>query len=140
MIKIESFYRVKHDEFQSRLGHIKQQVSYLRSKTEGNEPAMKDRKWFGSLNSAGALEVSGDDGAERLIHLAAEGSLDEAKLLIEEFGCNVNSTDYDKRGPAHLAAANGHLELLQLFKEHGCNLRAQDRYHNTPLREVSSIT
>lgn len=56
------------------------------------------------------------------------------KVLIEEFGADVNIVSATGVSPAHCAAYKGSLEMLRFLEEKGADVFAKDKFGNTPLK------
>jgi ankyrin repeat protein len=73
-----------------------------------------------------------------LITAAADGDLDEVRMLLAIGNVNLNEGDYDRRTALHLAAGEGHVEVVELLCEAGANVNATDRWGFRPLDDARS--
>mmetsp|Transcript_427 Transcript_427/g.1029 ORF Transcript_427/g.1029 Transcript_427/m.1029 type:complete len:689 (-) Transcript_427:196-2262(-) len=93
------------------------------------------------LRENGATTGSGNRSTN-LIKAAAEGDLDEVKLLVTTFSeqtaqkLDLNKGDYDKRTALHLAAGEGHTEIVGLLLLKGADPNALDRWNRSPLDDA----
>mmetsp|Transcript_2886 Transcript_2886/g.4148 ORF Transcript_2886/g.4148 Transcript_2886/m.4148 type:complete len:650 (-) Transcript_2886:354-2303(-) len=72
-----------------------------------------------------------------LITAAAEGDIEEVKLLIKIVGVEkLNDGDYDKRTALHLAAGEGHDAVVKLLCEVGVDPNVEDRWGGRPLDDA----
>ena len=77
-------------------------------------------------------------GVRELLRLAALGDANGVQNCIRR-GVDPASVDYDGRGGLHVAAASGSLSVVQLLCAHkGVNINAQDRWHQTALKEAGA--
>lgn len=77
-------------------------------------------------------------GIRELLRLAALGDVSGVQSCIRR-GVDAASTDYDGRGGLHVAAAAGSLAVVQfLCAQKGVNINAQDRWHQTALKEAGA--
>lgn len=68
------------------------------------------------------------------LHLAVNrGYFDISKLLVENGGCTINSTDDEKNNPIHICATIGHLELLKYLLERFPQADCKNIYGKTPM-------
>jgi len=74
---------------------------------------------------------------EQIIKSCSNGDL----MLLEKYKDNINYNicDYDKRYPIHLASSNGHLNIVEYILSYNINIEVEDRWGNTPLKEVQQI-
>jgi hypothetical protein len=70
------------------------------------------------------------------ITAAAEGDLDEVKLLLTVGNINVDEGDYDQRTALHLAAGEGNFNIVQLLCAYGANVNIEDRWGGRPLDDA----
>jgi hypothetical protein len=70
------------------------------------------------------------------ITAAADGDVDEVKLLLTVGEVNVDQGDYDKRTALHLAAGEGKLEVVELLCRSGADPNVEDRWGNRPLDDA----
>lgn len=72
-----------------------------------------------------------------LITAAAEGDIEEVRLLIELMGVEkLNQGDYDKRTAMHLACGEGRSAIVALLCEAGADPNVRDRWKGTPLDDA----
>lgn len=77
-------------------------------------------------------------GVRELLRLAALGDVSGVQSCIRR-GVDPSSVDYDGRGGLHVAAASGNLLVVQfLCAQKGVNINAQDRWHQTALKEAGA--
>jgi Amt family ammonium transporter len=77
-------------------------------------------------------------GVRELLRLAALGDVSGVQSCIRR-GVDPAAVDYDGRGGLHVAAASGNLEVVQLLcAQKGVNINAQDRWHQTALKEAGA--
>jgi ankyrin repeat protein len=77
-------------------------------------------------------------GVRELLRLAALGDVSGVQSCIRR-GVDPAAVDYDGRGGLHVAASSGNLEVIQfLCLQSGVNINAQDRWHQTPLKEAGA--
>ncbi len=81
------------------------------------------------------LQVDLDKNEWMPLHrLAQDGNIEMVKLLVTEFGADVDAKDKDGQTPLHWAAENGHLEMMKLLvTELGASVDAKDKDGQTPL-------
>ena len=94
------------------------------------------------LRDLGALTGSGNRSTN-LITAAAEGDVDEVKMLLHTAAASpqsmdVNKGDYDKRTALHLAAGEGHVDIVRLLCLAGADVNAEDRWNRRPLDDAFS--
>ena len=65
------------------------------------------------------------------MHCVHLGNASACKELLEIFGVDVNSADYDRRTALHIAAADGNVQLTQLLLERGASVGQTDRWGRT---------
>lgn len=73
-----------------------------------------------------------------LITAAADGDLDEVRLLFAIGNIDLNEGDYDRRTALHLAAGEGHTEMVELLCKAGADPNAPDRWGGRPLDDAKS--
>ncbi|KNC49462.1 ankyrin domain-containing protein [Thecamonas trahens ATCC 50062] len=84
-------------------------------------------------------DVADDDGWNALHWAASAGQDDMVRMLVKEFGFDVNSRDLEGCTPLHWAADKGHKRtILVLCSELGADVNAVDNYGQTPLYDASS--
>lgn len=71
-------------------------------------------------------------GGLDLCYVAAEGSSEQAKALLEA-RVDPNFRDYEQRSPLHIAAGFGNMPVMQTLLQHGADVNAIDRWGCTPL-------
>jgi Amt family ammonium transporter len=77
-------------------------------------------------------------GIREFLRLAALGDIQGVQNCIRR-GVDPASVDYDGRGGLHVAAASGSLSVVQfLCLQKGVNVNAQDRWHQTALKEAGA--
>mmetsp|Transcript_26309 Transcript_26309/g.40367 ORF Transcript_26309/g.40367 Transcript_26309/m.40367 type:complete len:679 (+) Transcript_26309:449-2485(+) len=98
------------------------------------------------LRTYGATTGSADH-VTNLITAAAEGDMDEVRLLLLFEGPNdsihksstkkiINEGDYDKRTALHLASGEGHTHIVELLCESGASVNAEDRWGGRPIDDA----
>lgn len=87
------------------------------------------------LRQLGASSGS-QNNLTNFITAAAEGDLDEVKLLLSVGEVKIDEGDYDRRTALHLAAGEGHTEIVQLLCEQGANVNIEDRWGGRPLDDA----
>lgn len=70
------------------------------------------------------------------ISAAAQGDLDEVKLLLTVGNVDINDGDYDRRTALHLGAGEGNLRIVQLLCANGANVNIEDRWGGRPLDDA----
>jgi hypothetical protein len=70
------------------------------------------------------------------ITAAADGDVDEVRLLLTVGNINMNEGDYDKRTALHLAAGEGKLEVVELLCAANADVNVEDRWGNRPLDDA----
>lgn len=73
-----------------------------------------------------------------LITAAADGDLEEVRLLLTIANIDLNEGDYDRRTALHLAAGEGHAEIVELLCKAGSDPNAPDRWGGRPLDDAKS--
>lgn len=87
------------------------------------------------LRSLGASSGT-TNNMTNFITAAADGDLDEVRLLLSIGDVNVNEGDYDRRTALHLAAGEGRDEVVELLCEAGADVNVEDRWGNRPLDDA----
>lgn len=88
------------------------------------------------LREAGATVQHDDDAAAELCRLAAEGELDQLRILVDN-GLNANLGDYDSRRALHLACCEERLAVVEyLLSLPGIEVNVVDRFGGTPLEDA----
>lgn len=67
-----------------------------------------------------------------LFFVAAQGSVEQAKVLIEA-RADPNFRDYEQRCALHIAAGFGNSAMMKLLIDHGADVNATDRWGRTPM-------
>ena len=79
------------------------------------------------------VKIIDNEGAT-LLHKAAWGNLPElAKLLLEEYGFDLETKDYYGRTALHVAAYQGNTRFLKYLLEKSANVNAVDNEGRTPI-------
>ena len=79
------------------------------------------------------VKIIDNEGAT-LLHKAAWGNLPElAKLLLEEYGFDLETKDYYGRTALHVAAYQGNTRFLKYLLEKSANVNAIDNEGKTPI-------
>lgn len=93
------------------------------------------------LRKIGATTGSGNR-LTNLIKAAAEGDIDEVRILLKVVEKNVkldvNKGDYDKRTALHLAAGEGHCDIVKALCEAGAHVNVEDRWGRRPIDDALS--
>lgn len=75
-----------------------------------------------------------DNDGSSLLHKAAWGNLPElAKLLLNEYGMDIDIKDHAGRTALHVAAYQGNTRILKYLLEHAANVNAVDNEGRTPI-------
>ena len=75
-----------------------------------------------------------DNDGSSLLHKAAWGNLPElAKLLLNEYGMDIDIKDHAGRTALHVAAYQGNTRILKYLLEHAANVNAVDNEGKTPV-------
>jgi glutaminase len=76
-----------------------------------------------------------DQYTVQLLKAASEGDMMTIRLL-QEFGVDMASVDYDLRSAMHVAATNCEPEAMRFLATHGGRINCKDRWDNTPLDDA----
>jgi len=89
-----------------------------------------------ALKRVGAKLPQSDASASSLDQLAADGNIDELRILVEN-GMDPNNGDYDRRRALHLAACERRLGIVEyLLALPGVDVNVIDRFGGTPLEDA----
>lgn len=80
-------------------------------------------------------QVEAQAEAEHIYHAAANGEIEQVKLLISQ-GADVNVKDSAGQTPLHYAARKGHKEIVELLLANGADVNARDRMSKTPVEDA----
>ncbi len=76
---------------------------------------------------------------QNIVHvLAANGRLQELKVLFDKNSVEVDSKDKLKRTPLHLASEFRHLEVVKFLVVQGANVNAVDKFGKTPIHSLNA--
>jgi ankyrin repeat protein/tRNA A-37 threonylcarbamoyl transferase component Bud32 len=89
------------------------------------------------LRDHGATTGSANQSTN-IITAAADGDLDEVRLLLTIGNIDLNEGDYDRRTALHLAAGEGHTKIVEILCKAGSNTNAPDRWGGRPLDDAKS--
>ena len=89
------------------------------------------------LREKGATTGSANN-TTNLITAAADGDVDEVRMLLAIGNVDLNEGDYDRRTALHLAAGEGHVQVVELLCDSGANVNATDRWGFRPLDDARS--
>ncbi len=87
------------------------------------------------LRSLGASSGT-TNNMTNFITAAADGDVDEVKLLLSIGDVDVNEGDYDRRTALHLAAGEGREDVVELLCTSGADVNVEDRWGNRPLDDA----
>ena len=75
-----------------------------------------------------------DNNGSNLLHKAAWGDLPElAKLLLDQYGMDIDIKDHAGRTALHVAAYQGNTRILKYLLEHSADVNAVDNEGKTPI-------
>jgi len=80
-------------------------------------------------------QVEAQAEVEHLHHAAANGEIEQVKLLISQ-GADVNVKDSAGQTPLNYAARKGHKEIVELLLANGADVNARDRMSKTPVEHA----
>ena len=93
----------------------------------------------GNCNGLSINFVAPPKGRTLLMAAAEGGFVDVARVLIEEFGANVNAQTKQKGETAlHLSAYRGHLRMVKLLLSFGASTTLRNGYHETAFDTATS--
>ena len=85
--------------------------------------------------------INPETGRTALIEAAANGRYEIVKMLVEEFGCNVNKKSVLGRSSAlHVAVENDYRQVATFLFLNGADINATDKYGCTPLHLVNTLS
>ena len=93
----------------------------------------------GNCNGLSINFVAPPKGRTLLMAAAEGGFVDVARVLIEEFGANVNAQTKQKGETAlHLSAYRGHLRMVKLLLSFAASTTLRNGYHETAFDTATS--
>ena len=81
-------------------------------------------------------QVEAQAEVEHLHHAAANGEIEQVKLLISQ-GADVNVKDSAGQTPLHYAARKGHKEIVELLLAQGADVNLGEKYYNRTAVELA---
>ena len=72
-------------------------------------------------------------GQTALMFASASNHIELVKLLLQEWGADVNATNYDGETALYWASINGNTVIVAMLLENGANVNAQDHVGETAL-------
>ena len=91
------------------------------------------------IKNGAVIDARGGEREATPLQLAAESNHNNCvKVLLEDCGASINTTDKHGETALHRAAAAGHVDVVRTlvsFKK--CDVRARDENNDTPLHEAA---